>query len=370
MLDVWVVTGFNEVTALLRNPAMSSAWPAHANTTLHDGSISLEGPTRTDDTVRRWFMFNDGDQHMKLRRLVAPLFSAQQLAAFQPHIEDLVTRLLDGKHDRLDIVKDVSVPLSSGVICRLLGMPGEVARSLAEWGQDIAALLYADYLPEVVERGHRALRGLEGVVREALARPELPDDSGLGLLRRARLAGEIDERDILSVASLLVYAGFETTSVFIGKAVRSALHADLWSQLGGPGNASMVEELLRFDTSVRQVARVAMSDVVIGGHRIAEGELVLLMLGAANRDGEVFDEPDHLLEERRIRRHLAFGQGPHYCLGAGLARLEVQIVLRQLVAKWDAVELVTAPVVKRHFGVPVLESLEIRPVRTRASTSR
>ncbi|MFE9976672.1 cytochrome P450 [Streptomyces hirsutus] len=364
VLNVWVVTGFREVTQLLNNPALSSAWPQRSTTVLHSGSGIGSYSARGDETVRRWFMFNDAEQHLKFRRMVAPLFTAEQVAVFRPYVEDLVAQLLERRDNHLDVITDVAIPLSSSVICRLLGLPDHVAQRLRKWSQDIAALLYADYLPDVVERGHASLRQLEGVIQEALRDPALPTDTGLSLVREAWRAGRLDESDILGVVSLLVYAGFETTSAFIGRAVRSVLHADMWAELSNSGNARLVEELFRFDTSVRQVARLATKDVPIAGHVIDENDLVLLMLGAANRDSSVFCDPHFLKTTRESKRHLAFGYGSHYCLGAGLARLEVQTVLKQLATKWPRVELAKAPVVKQRSGVPVLEHLIIRPKST------
>ncbi|OPF73156.1 unspecific monooxygenase [Streptomyces antioxidans] len=354
------MTGFEEVGALLRHPALSSAWPERGKTVLHSTAARAGGTARTSDTVRRWFMFNDGARHRRLRQLMAPLFGTDQLAQLRPFIEEQVDELVDARRDRVDVMSDLAVPLSSRVICRLLGVPADVAPHLEGWAQDIAALLVADYLPEVAERGHRALEQVEDVVRRSAESTTLPEESGLALLFRAGCAGVIEDADMAAIASLIIYAGFETTSTFIGKAVRSALHANAWCELAGADAESSVEELLRFDTSVRQVARVATAAVDLSGQRIEAGDLVLLMLGAANRDPREFTTPDGLDLRRKGRRHLGFGYGSHYCLGAGLARLEVQILLRKLAARWQTAELVAQPTIRYHYGITVLEQLEIK----------
>ncbi|BFV59644.1 cytochrome P450 [Kitasatospora sp. CMC57] len=356
-LEVWIVSGFRETTALLRHPALSAAWPRRdGTTTLHrDG----EGGGRAAEVVRRWFMFNDDPEHAAARRIVAPLFAADRIAAMRPAVEALVDELLAGRPNGLEVMADLAVPLSSRVICRILGLPAEVAPRLHAWAPDIAALLIADYLPDVRTRGHRALQEIADVVDGTL-RSDVPDGTGLALLSDAHRAGLIEQADIWATASLLIYAGFETTSTFIGKAVRAALHTGGWAGLRSGEPASVVDELLRFDTSVQQVARIATGQVEVAGHLIAEGDLVLLMLGVANRDPAVFPEPDVLDHGREIRRHLTFGYGAHYCLGAGLARLESEIVLERLTARWTQLLPDGPPVTRQHFGITVLERLAVR----------
>ncbi|MFJ5276807.1 cytochrome P450 [Streptomyces parvulus] len=314
---------------------------------------------RTASTVRRWFMFNDGPQHRQLRRIIAPLFSAGSISGVRPYIEDLVDALLDNRHDQIDIMADVAVPLSSQVICHMLGLSPEVAPHLEGWSQDIAALLIADYLPQVVRQGDEALQNITQAVDAAMRDNALSEESGLGLLRQAHADGLISSSDITATSSLLVYAGFETTSTFIGKAVRAALHAGKWRELTHAGIETTVEELLRFDTSVQQVARVASAPIEVAGHRIDAGDLVLLMLGVANRDPNHFSAADTLDSHRGPKRHLAFGHGSHYCLGAGLARLEAQIVLRKMMTKWGHIELAESPKTRSHYGVPVLEHIRV-----------
>ncbi|MFD7685472.1 cytochrome P450 [Streptomyces sp. NPDC059781] len=359
VLGVWFITGTEQVGELIRHPALSSAWPERGRTVLHDPAETVDPGGRTADSVRRWFMFNDGTRHRVLRGLVAPLFSAGRLALLHPFVEEQVDDLLAGRHSRIDVMADLAVPLSSRVICRVLGLPADIAPRLEGWSQDIAALLVADYLPEVSRRGDLALSQIEHAVTTALESPDLPPDSGLAVLRKARESGETDEADIVAVAGLIVYAGFETTSTFIGRALRSVLHAGAWRELRIADPAAAVEELLRFDTSVRQVARVATAPVTIEGQRIEAGDLVLLMLGAANRDPGVFADPDALRLDRRIKKHLAFGQGQHYCLGAGLARMEARIVIEKISRAWQDVRLVESPTTRLHFGIPVLERLEL-----------
>ncbi|MFG2863834.1 cytochrome P450 [Streptomyces sioyaensis] len=355
-LEVWIVSGFREATALLRHPALSAAWPQGGTTTLHREG---EGGERAAEVVRRWFMFNDDPEHAAARRIVAPLFAADRLAAMRPVVEELVDELLAGRTDGVEVMADLAVPLSSRVICRILGLPDDVAPRLDHWAPDIAALLIADYLPEVRTRGHRALREIADVVEEAL-RSEVREGTGLWLLDKARREGAIEASDIWATASLLIYAGFETTSTFIGKAVRAALHAGAWAGVQDREPAAVVDELLRFDTSVQQVARVATAPVEAAGHLIAEGDLVLLMLGVANRDPAVFAGPDLLDYDREIRRHLTFGFGAHYCLGAGLARMESEIVLKRLAERWPDLALDGLPVTRQHFGITVLERLAVR----------
>ncbi|MET7357975.1 cytochrome P450 [Streptomyces sp. NPDC005562] len=345
VLGVWFVTGHHEVRRLLGHPALSSAWQQGGRTRLHEesGSASSASGARAAELVRGWFMFRDGPGHADMRRLVAPLFSAQRLAELRPYVMERVAELVPEGRSTLDIVTDVAVPLSSSIICRLLGLPAGVAPLLSGWADDLAALLVADYRPEVVERGRRALAEIAAVVAEAGSAGDFPEGSGLDVLHTAHRRGAIEAADVPDTAALLVYAGFETTSTFIGKAVRSLLHADAWSRLGDVEPDALVTELLRFDTSVGQVARLALADIEVAGRTIGRGDLVLLMLGTADRDPHVFADPDHLAFGRAVKRHLAFGHGAHYCLGAGLARLETAAVLGRLHAVWRSAAVVGPP---------------------------
>ncbi|MFG3309799.1 cytochrome P450 [Streptomyces wuyuanensis] len=359
-LGVWLVTGFREATAILRHPAMSAAWPEQGRTTLHAPAVEGAGDAaRTSDLVRRWFMFNDNPVHSRSREIVAPLFAAERIAALRPFVAGLVDEYLDSAQGRVDVIADLAIPLSSRVICHILGLPEAVASRLAGWANDIAALLVADYLPDVVTRGHQALREMTSVVDDVLA-TEVPEGSGLRLLRNAQRDGLIDQVDVWATASLLVYAGFETTSTFIGKAVRATLHADAWDGLRSHEPAAVVDELLRYDTSVQQVARLATAPVEVAGRLIAAGDLVLIMLGAANRDPQAFDQPDHVDFGRRIKRHLTFGYGAHYCLGAALARMEAEVALEQLGRRWPSTVPAEPPTTRTHYGITVLEHLTVR----------
>ncbi|MEU6237480.1 cytochrome P450 [Kitasatospora sp. NPDC047058] len=358
-LGVWIVTGFDEVTELLRGGALSAEWPVRGTTRLHDGQPGSDGAMRTADTVRRWFMFNDEPRHQVLRGLVAPLLTAARVARLRPFVEETVDELLAAVADEIDVMQDLAVPLASRVVCRLLGLPRSVAPRMAGWGRDIASLLVADYLPEVVERGTAALREIEDVVALARCTP-LPEDSVLRALAEAAGEGRIAEEDIAPTASLLVFAGFDTTSTFIGKAVRTLLHTGRWGRGLPEDLAPVVEELLRFDTSVQQVARIAVAPVEVAGHVIEPGELVLLMLGVANRDGRTVPDPDAFDTDRRTSRHLSFGYGAHYCLGSGLARLEATTALTRLAERFGDAEPVGPPVLRPRHGVTVLEHLGLR----------
>ncbi|MFD7614512.1 cytochrome P450 [Streptomyces sp. NPDC059828] len=356
-LALWFVTGFREATELLRHPSLSSAWPERGSTPLHAAVGGGDG-ARTSGLVRKWFMFNDHPSHGRARKLVAPLFSAERVAELRPFVEGVVDELMAAHRESIDVMADLAVPLSGRVICHILGLPPRVAPHLEAWAQDVAAFLIADYLPDVVTRGHSALEDMTVVIDQVLA-GEPPVGTGLHLLRDAHRKGEIELQDVWATATFLIYAGFETTSTFIGKAVRSILHTESWERLSGDGADRAIEELLRFDTSVQQVARVATDTVEVAGRKIAAGDLVLIMLGTANRDAEAFSQPDRLDDRREIRRHLGFGYGAHYCLGAGLARLETQIALNALFAKWSTLRFAEPPRTRSHYGVTVLEHLVV-----------
>ncbi len=358
-LGVWVVTGFAEAARLLLHPGLSSAWPTQGGTALHRDVHTGSAGSRINPLVRRWFMFDDGPRHLRLRKLVAPLFGEERVNGTRPFVEATVSELLGEVDGTLDVVSGLAIPLSGRVICHVLGLPQDIAPRLRSWTRDIDALLVADYLPQARERGGRAIQEMSETVESVLHGGGAAQHTGIGLLHRAFRAGQITWEDVLATASLLLHAGFETTSTFIGKAVRAAVHSGTWHRLTALDAAEAVEELLRFDTSVQQVARVAREPVEVAGQRIGAGELVLLMLGVANRDAAAFPRPDRLEPGRRIKRHLAFGLGGHYCLGARLARLEARVALRALAGRSSTLSFSAPPVSQLHNGVTVLERLDV-----------
>jgi cytochrome P450 len=281
-----------------------------------------------------------------------------------------VDRLLDRVTGagRMDVIEDLAYPLPVTVISELLGVPVDDADQVKTWSRDVARALDAIALPvgpEVLERGRAATRGMvEYFGRLADERRRRPGDDLLSGLVEAEEAGDrLTERELLATCVLLYVAGHETTVNLVGNGLLALLrHPDEWRRLRRdparlPG---AIEELLRWDGPVQRTGRMAAEDVEIGGVAIPAGTLVLAMLGAANRDPAQFAEPDRLDVTRDEPRHLAFGAGIHYCLGAPLARLEGRVAIGTVLRRFSGLALaVERPIWRPSSALRGLETLPV-----------
>ena len=315
-------------------------------------------------------LFRDPPDHTRLRALVGRAFTPRVVEALRPHVQAIVDRLLDRAAEarRMDVIEDLAYPLPVTVISELLGVPTSDAEQVKDWSRDVARALDAIALPvgpEVLERGLRATAAMVDYFRElASARRRRPGSDLLSGLVEAEEAGDrLTERELLATCVLLYIAGHETTVNLVGNGLLALLrHPEEWRRLRDdpallPG---AIEELLRYDGPVQRTGRLAAEDLEIGGVAIPAGTLVLGILGAANRDPAQFTEPDRLDVARDEPRHVAFGSGIHYCLGAPLARLEARAALGAVLRRFPDVTLdVERPVWRPSSALRGLEALPV-----------
>ena len=315
-------------------------------------------------------LFRDPPDHTRLRALVGQAFTPRVVGTLRPHVQAIVDGLLDGVTEagRMDVIEDLAYPLPVTVISELLGVPVDEADQVKGWSRDVARALDAIALPvepEVLERGRRATVGMVDYFRElAEARRRRPGPDLLSGLVEAEEAGDrLTERELLASCVLLYVAGHETTVNLVGNGLLALLtHPDQWRRLRDePARLpAAVEELLRWDGPVQRTGRMAAEDVEIGGVAIPAGTLVLGILGAANRDPAHFADPDRLDVTRDEPRHLAFGAGIHYCLGAPLARLEAQVAIGAVLRRFSGLTLdVERPVWRPSSTLRGLEALPV-----------
>lgn len=282
---------------------------------------------------------SDPPEHTRQRRVVTPLFSTGRVRALRPYI----TRVVDGltaawqPDTEVDLVADLAVPLPVTVVCELLGVPESDRAALAGWSHD---LFDATDTGRVDAASHRIGDYLTGLVEAARA---TPGDGPLPALLRDCDEGGLDPAETVSLAALLLVAGHETTTQFIGNAVLALLrHPEAFDRLRRdldliPG---ALDELLRFDSPVSVATfRYSTEDLRVGGVDIPAGFPVLIAPGAANRDPSAFPAPDRLDLDRDAGGHLSFGHGIHRCPGAPLARAEAEIALRTLVTRFPNTRL-------------------------------
>jgi cytochrome P450 len=341
-LGFWVLTRYEDVVTVLRDPrfakeAMMAVVAARFG--IAPGTIGLS------------MLDRDPPAHTRLRSLVSKAFTPRVVERLRPHIQQIVDGLLARVESQgsMDLIEEFAYPIPVIVICELLGVPVEDHQQFKAWSLDIARGLDAIMLPvdsEVTRRSGTARQALLGYFRGLIAeRRVLPRDDLLSGLIAAEEAGDrLSEDELLATCILLLVAGHETTVNLIGNGTLALLRhpGELRRLRENPALiASAVEELLRYDGPVQRTARMPSDDVQVGGRTIARGEMVMPFIGAADRDPAQFPDPDRLDITRSDNRHVAFGMGIHFCLGAPLARVEGQIAINTLVQRLPGLALAT-----------------------------
>jgi cytochrome P450 len=296
-------------------------------------------------------VFLDPPRHTRLRATVIRYFSARVVAALRPRIADLADGLLAAMRDKpyTDLVADFAAPLPILVISELLGVPPD----LRDWFRDRAVALQQANTSRGGDRRTRyelaeaAAGELAGYFQAEVADRRRQDrDDIIGWLVRA--SGEpLTDEEIVGTCIHLLTAGHETTTNLLAKGVLALLsRPEALRQLRTTPDLmpGAVDELVRYDTPVQMVTRWAYRDETVDGHRIDRGSKVVLMVGSANRDPDHYPQPDTLDLQRGVGRHLGFGMGIHYCLGAGLARAEAEIGLAALIRGFPQLALSDEPV--------------------------
>jgi cytochrome P450 len=291
------------------------------------------------EMVENWLVFQDPPRHTRMRSLVARPFSARVARGIRPRIELIAAELLTGLRQKAvtDLVADYCAPLPILVISELLGVP----REHQDWLRECAVALQeanssrAGGSQDRYAAADAAARRLREFFLEEVRRRrrEQPDDV-ISLLVRTQEGGEaLSDEEIVSTCVHLLTAGHETTTNLLSKAVLALLaHPGTRAELQAAPQlmASAVDELIRFDSPVQMISRWAYQDEMVAGRTVPRGSKVILVLGSANRDPDRFADPDTLDIHRNAGRHCGFGMGIHYCLGAGLARLEAEVGLTAL----------------------------------------
>lgn len=364
----WLLTRYEDVVAALRRPdVFSSARFGEAP----NAARGVEGAPQDLSTVfASWMLYRDPPDHGRLRGLMVKAFTPRTVAQLRPRITALVDELLDSivSAGEADLLKALANPLPTTVILELLGVPPSQRENYKAWSNDLAAFLGAGRPTRNL--GERSQRSI-GEMKQALSalcaeRRTAPRDDLISALLAAEDRGSVlGEDELLANAMLLLFAGNETTTNLIGNGLLALLeHPEEHSRLLRAPEAipGAIDELLRFDSPVQALARVALSDVELGGKTIRRGERVLPMIGAANRDPAVFADPDRLdVTRAAARTALGFGHGIHFCVGAGLAKMEAEIALGSVLARLPGLHLDgPRPGRRKTIALRGLETLSVR----------
>ncbi|MFI1969752.1 cytochrome P450 [Streptomyces cinnamoneus] len=367
-VEAWLVTRYADARQALADQRLSKN-PVHHSEGAHGkGKVGIPGERSAN--LMTHLLNIDPPDHTRLRRLVSKAFTPRRVAEFAPRVQELTDRLIDGfvARGEADLIHEFAFPLPIYAICDLLGVPAEDQDDFRDWagmmirhgggprgGVARSVKRMRTYLAELIHR----------------KREDLGEDLISGLIRASDHGEHLTENEAAAMAFILLFAGFETTVNLIGNGTYALLrHPEQRERLQralAEGDESLlatgVEELLRYDGPVELATwRFAVQDLVIGGQRIAEGDPVLVVLAAADRDPERFADPDTLDLARRDNQHLGYGHGIHYCLGAPLARLEGQTALATLLRRLPGMRLAAEPEDLRWRGGLIMRGLRTLPV--------
>ena len=349
-----VLTRYADVFATLRSNEVSRDVEANAIIDPND-----EAAVRRRDRRRggaKSILNLDPPDHTRLRRLVSKAFTPRQVELLRPGIEQMVDVALDAAAERgsIELIDDLAFPVPFRVISELLDMPTDRADELRDWSQALTAGLEPAATVADLEVAERAVLELVPYLVEVIeARRSAPGDDLLSALLAVEDGGDtLSPAELISFVVLLYVAGHETTVNLIGNGTLALLRhpdqLDRWRR-DRSLDATAVDELLRFDGPVQHTVRVAMqpmtfADATGGQVAVAPGHTILTVLGAANRDPAMFDDPHTLrLDRPNAGRHMAFSAGIHYCLGASLAKLEATVAITRLIRRFDEIELADEP---------------------------
>ncbi|CRZ17654.1 cytochrome P450 [Mycolicibacterium neworleansense] len=364
--NLTVFSSFGDCDEVLRHPASRSD---RSNSTIARRQLEAEPSERPRGPAN--FLFLDPPDHTRLRKLVSKAFVPKVIKALEPDIAALVDGLLDDVERRgsLDVIGGLAYPLPVAVICRLLGVPVEDEPKFS----DASALLAAALDPFLALTGHTSDRFAEQMaagiwlndyLRELIdARRSAPgEDLMSGLIAVEESGDQLTEDEIVATCNLLLIAGHETTVNLIANASLAMLrHPAQWAALGADASraSAVIEETMRYDPPVQLVGRIAGEDMTIGDITIPAGDTMLLLLAAAHRDPAVNERPDEFDPDRASIRHIGFGKGPHFCLGAPLARLEASVALSALTARFPQARLADDPVYKANLTLRGMSTLPV-----------
>lgn len=356
----WCCATYADVNALLRDRRFGRQ-------ILHVATREELGWAATPDHLRPFYDFEshsllelEPPVHTRLRSLINRSFLSRQVERLRPAITSLANGLIDrfeGKGEA-ELLNDFATAIPVIVICDLLGVPTDMAQQLLAWSHDMVAMYQARRDRAVEDSAVKATVEFSAFMRDYITqRRRQPKDDLLSELIKAEEQGaKLTEDELVTTAILLLNAGHEATVHALGNGIRCLLEQNIRTGI----DEACVEETLRYDPPLHLFTRYALEDLEYAGIRLKKGESVGLMLGAANRDPARFPEPDRFIRDREPNPQVAFGAGIHFCIGAPLARLELQIAMPLLFRRLPRLALAEQPRHRNAYHFHGLERLKVR----------
>jgi cytochrome P450 len=360
----WFVTRHEDVRSCLREKRLGRNF-RHVMTPEEIGVPPLDPRWSAFWRTERWsLLWLEPPDHTRIRKLVAAAFTPRSVESLRRPSTELARELLEplAETGEMELLYDYAQPYSIAVICRMLGVPLDRHRDLLDWSHRMVKMYEFDVQLAAAEAANRAAAEfteyVQELIRERRAKPR--EDMVTALVEAEVDGARLSDDEIVSTVIVLLNAGHEATVNTLGNGMLAfARHPDQWRRIvaGDVPAASAIEEMIRFDPPLQLFERwVLADDVVVGDVPIPRGEKVAMLFGAANRDPRVFEQPDEFdVGRENAAQHIGFGGGIHVCIGAPLARIELEASVETLRCTWPDFELVEEP---RRTGAFVIWGLE------------
>ena len=356
LIKGWVLSRHEDIDAVLRDSRRFG----------NDRASTQDANLRFDSEEPRSMLYRDPPDHTRLRSLVSKAFTPRAVRALRPRVEKIADDLLDSLDgaDSFDVIDAIAYPLPVAVICEMLGVPQEDRGPFREWSNDASLSIEPLLDDRRVATSKDTLSKLRDYFSDLAERRRAdPGEDLVSVLTQIEDEGDrLSHLELQLMLVLLLVAGNETTRNLVGNGLLALLRNPEQldrlrrePDLIGPA----VEELTRYDSPVQIDGRSVREDTEVGGVPMERGQYLMLLLGAANRDPEAFDDPDVLDVSRERNPHLGFGRGIHHCLGAPLARMEAEVMLGKLLERFPNVRLAGTPLRRRQIVLRGLSSLPV-----------
>jgi pimeloyl-[acyl-carrier protein] synthase len=344
----WIVTRYDDIVPTFRDVAHFSNYGRFAKTVEYLPPEDRQRLAPFETHYRQKSLLqSDPPVHTRLRGLMAKPFSATNVEAMRPKIRKIVSDVIDSVEPRgeMDVIRDLAYPLPFSVLGTIMGLPDERQEEIKHWADEILLFQGVNRPPvALLERSQAALLAMRSFLTDLVNKKRRqPADDVISQLVAAEAEGNrLSEQELVYTCVTILGAGHETTTSLIGNGLYTILsHPQQWRKLRENPSllTSAIEEMLRFESPVARQPRVIQDDVELGGKRLLKGQVAFQMLNAANRDPAYFTDPDTFNIERQNNKHIAFGMGIHFCLGAGLARTEAQEVFNAILERLPNIKL-------------------------------